>query len=88
MAFTLLSLTDFALSPITGTPYLNKSASESGSKKSNQKLIVEGFSITSVFQPSLAIAFVLSGSVDVQASIQRPSTSAEILYTTPVEVLN
>lgn len=77
MAFTLLSLTDFALSPITGTPYLNKSASESGSKKSNQKLIVAGLSITSLFHPSLAIASVLFVSVENQESTHSPSVSLE-----------
>jgi hypothetical protein len=47
----MLSLTDFALSPITGTEYLAKSEFSSASKKSNQKLIVAGESTTSVFQP-------------------------------------
>jgi hypothetical protein len=51
MAFTLLSLTDFALSPIAGTEYLAKSASSSGSKKSNQKLIVAGESTNCLFHP-------------------------------------
>jgi len=47
----VLSLTDFALSPITGTEYFAKSEFLSASKKSNQKLIFAGESIICLFHP-------------------------------------
>ena len=69
MAFTILSLTDFALSPIAGTEYFAKSLSLSGSKKSNQKFKFDGAFIIKVFHPSFDASPLLTQFVEIKYEI-------------------